>query len=84
MNLFIIILIAVISIVFAVVMLGLINEYIPKDKYKLFEIEFETAEEYEHEINELYRNGWIVDETIKKEEFGTSDIKYHTVRIKKR
>jgi len=53
------------------------------NKFRIYKISFKDWQEYEHEVNYLYKNGEIIDETLKKTEFKHLEMTDHIVRLKK-
>jgi len=51
--------------------------------YKIKIIEFKKWTEYEDAVNNLYKEGWEVDETLNKQDFGRDVNQRHIIRFKK-
>lgn len=50
--------------------------------YKIGKIEFKNWDEYEIEVNQLFADGWAIDETLVKNNFGNEIGNEHIVRLK--
>ena len=53
-------------------------------KYSIKKITFENWTEYLAKTNDLLKEGFKIDETLEKEDFGREIGKVHTVRFKKK